>query len=339
MRIPKQNNLEWLRLFFAIQVMISHSMFHLRGIDEPWWFAAIPGVPAFFFVSGLLVYASYDNIRELGPYWRNRALRIFPGLIAVASGGVLLVIAAKGYEFAADHLAGISLWFIAQITIGQAYNPAMFRDIGVGVINGSLWTLTAELIFYFCVPFLHFFQRSWRHSVLLLALTSFTVYIFGQYFMAQSGLPPILFDMIRITPIYWGWMFLAGTLAFLHFEKILPFVRHFALALPVLAIWAFIGGEGPFLSSATNNLGILYFLVYSAAIFFLAFGTRYVKLKNDFSYGTYIWHMVVVNSLLVAGYRSVTTAIVLTLLLAITSWFLIERPAMRLKRSSMHAIT
>jgi peptidoglycan/LPS O-acetylase OafA/YrhL len=338
MRLPKQNNLEWLRLFFAAQVMVSHSIFHLRGIEEPWWLAAIPGVPAFFFVSGLLVYASYDNIRELGPYWRNRALRILPALIAVVAGGVILVIAAKGFGFAISHFSSISLWFFAQITIGQAFNPGIFRDIGVGVINGSLWTLTAELIFYFCVPFLHFFQRHWRYFVLTIAAASFAFYVLGQELISRLGLPPILFDMTRITPIYWGWMFLAGTLTFIYLEKIIPFASRMAPALLLLAVWAFIGGEGPLLSSATNNLGILYFVVYCAVIIFLGFGTKYVMLKNDFSYGIYIWHMVVVNSLLVAGYRSVTAAIILTLLLAVLSWFLIERPAMRLKRRSTHVI-
>ncbi len=339
MRLPKENNLEWLRLFFAAQVMISHSFFHLRGIEEPYWFASIPGVPAFFFVSGLLVYASYDSTQNLSVYFRNRFLRIFPGLVAVTTGGLMLVLFAKGDGFAWSHAPQIGTWFLAQITIGQAYNPDMFRDIGVGVINGSLWTITAELIFYFCVPILHFLQGRWRYAVLLAWGLSFAFYVIGEHLIAGSGLPTIVFDATRITPIYWGWMFLTGTLAFLHLDTLLLRAKAMAPALLILLAWALIGGEGRLMSSTTNDLGLLYFIIYCCVIFFLAFGTRHYPLSSDISYGTYVWHMVVVNSLIVAGYKSVTAAIIITLMLAVASWFIIERPAMRLKRRSMRGVT
>lgn len=47
-----------------------------------------PGVPAFLFVSGFLIYASYINAP--GPrYFQNRFLRLFPGLVFVTIGGLL----------------------------------------------------------------------------------------------------------------------------------------------------------------------------------------------------------------------------------------------------------
>lgn len=59
-RFPRLNNLEWLRLFFALQVVAGHCSAHL-GLRLPKILAFFPGVPAFFFVSGFLIYASYSN--------------------------------------------------------------------------------------------------------------------------------------------------------------------------------------------------------------------------------------------------------------------------------------
>ena len=57
---PRTNNLEWLRLLFAVQVAIVHAGEHL-GVPMPSIVAHFPEVPAFFFVSGFLIYASYLN--------------------------------------------------------------------------------------------------------------------------------------------------------------------------------------------------------------------------------------------------------------------------------------
>ena len=57
---PKENNLELLRLIFALQVVISHMSSHM-GFFIPDFASHFPGVPAFFFVSGLLIYSSYLN--------------------------------------------------------------------------------------------------------------------------------------------------------------------------------------------------------------------------------------------------------------------------------------
>jgi len=58
--VPRFNNLEWLRLVFALQVVVIHAAEHLEH-PVPDVFVYFPDVPAFFFVSGLLIYTSYLN--------------------------------------------------------------------------------------------------------------------------------------------------------------------------------------------------------------------------------------------------------------------------------------
>ena len=55
----------------------------------------LPGVPAFFFVSGFLIYTSYLNAPGIR-YFQNRFLRVFPGLVFVSLGGLVVVGIAKG---------------------------------------------------------------------------------------------------------------------------------------------------------------------------------------------------------------------------------------------------
>jgi peptidoglycan/LPS O-acetylase OafA/YrhL len=83
---PKSNNLDLLRLFFAVQVVLTHTAGHM-GLPIPNFLGSLPGVPAFFFVSGFLIYAAYVNSPGKN-YIYNRFLRLFPGLFfAVVIGG------------------------------------------------------------------------------------------------------------------------------------------------------------------------------------------------------------------------------------------------------------
>jgi peptidoglycan/LPS O-acetylase OafA/YrhL len=137
---PKENNFDFLRLIFALQVALIHLNDHM-GFDIPEFLSSFPGVPAFFFVSGFLIYSSYQYSPGKN-YFLNRFLRLFPGLIFVTIGGLLVVVIAKGIHAILEKYDLMFIWFLSQITIGQAYNPSFFRDVGVGVINGALWTIT-----------------------------------------------------------------------------------------------------------------------------------------------------------------------------------------------------
>ncbi len=334
-RFPRNNNLEWLRLLFAVQVVATHSAAHL-GMPEPRWLSAFPGVPAFFFVSGFLIYASYGN-SGLGDYVRNRFLRLFPALVLVTLGGMGVALIAHGWRDLLAYPGLYASWFVAQTTLGQAYNPGHFRDIGVGVINGSLWTITTEILFYFMVPLIVWMERHFRHTVIALTALSCLIYLTAERVLAGiSLLGKPLFEYLYITPILWGWMFGLGILSFKHWASIAPLIRYMPLLLiPMLAMLAS-GGDGLLFNGHGQRMGMFYFLCYSGMILWLAFGLRPVLLPFDISYGTYIWHMPVINLLLVLKLSSVVLAFALTIAIASAWWFLIERPFLRLKRRTLH---
>lgn len=335
---PHRNNLQWLRLMFAAQVVVVHSAEHLGG-DVPDWLAHFPGVPAFFFVSGFLIYSTY-RANDGRDYWRNRLLRLFPALLVVTLAAAAVVLIAHGWRDLIENPGTYISWFGAQLTLGQAYNPDHFRDVGVGVLNGSLWTITTEILFYICVPVIVWLERRWRWTVPALIVGSFAVYVFGPSVLSYplTG-RQTLYDAVALTPVAWGWMFGFGMLAVRNFERLARLIRFLPLAiLPMLLmIWV---GDGPLFGTEGNRLGLVYFACYTAVITWLAFGTPFLRLQPDFSYGAYVWHMPIINLLLVLALPyALPTAFAATAITAALSWYLVERPALSLKRRSIHPVS
>lgn len=314
-----------------------HAMAHLEDTGVP-LLEHFPGVPAFFFVSGFLIYASYKNAPG-GRYIENRFLRLFPALIFVTLGGAVVALIAHGWRDVFQNPSTYGAWFLAQITIGQGWNPALFRDVGVGVINGSLWTLTTEIIFYAFVPGIVWAERHFRHTVAALTIISFGIYAAGPTIWSSPVYrDKTTFDLIALTPLAWGWMFGFGILAQKHFAVVQRFIRYLPLAaLPFIAILA-TNSDGVWFGSVGNRLGLIYFACYAALITWLAFGTPVVRLEMDLSYGVYIWHMPIINLLIVLTLPSaLLLSLLLTFIVAAASWYLVERPSLLLKKRSLLA--
>lgn len=336
-QFPRLNNLEWLRLVFALQVVTTHTVSHLDLIHLPALFSNFPGVPAFFFVSGFLIYSSYLNAPG-NQYFVNRFLRLFPGLFIVTLGSLGVVVLALGWEVFLNNVSTFLIWFLSQITLGQAYNPALFRSVGVGVINGSLWTITVEIIFYIWVPILVWLEKHFRFALFFFMAASFSIYAMGPLFLDNIVYRnKTTFDLISLTPIVWGWMFGFGIIASKYFRQIKSFIKFTPFILIPMIAMAFYG-EGVLFSATGNRLGLVYFVCYVAVIIWVAFGLTYIKLPFDISYGAYIWHMPIINLLLICQIYNFYISTALTVFIAALSWFLVEKPMLKLKRKSLRPV-
>lgn len=330
--------MEWLRLIFALQVVFLHASSHLKSAsDLPGFISNFPGVPAFFFVSGFLIYSSYLNSPGKR-YVENRLLRLLPGLIIVTIGGGGIILFAQGWNSLLDNKSIFLFWFLSQITLGQAYNPELFRSVGIGVINGSLWTITTEILFYLSVPFVVYYEKRFRFTVIVLITISFVIYAAGPLLLTKNVYrDKSIFDVLAVTPIVWGWMFGLGIIAVKYYNNIRPLLKYVPILFIPMAIMG-VFGKGAFFQSAGNQLGFIYFICYAAMILWFAFWLPVVTLPFDFSYGAYIWHAPLINLLLVLKMPSMTLAIILTLFVAALSWFLVEKPMLKLKHQSIRSV-
>lgn len=353
LRLDRQNNFDLIRLFAALQVLLVHAGHHL-GLDSAPWRAlasaldCFPGVPIFFFVSGYLISASWVHDPSLSRYAVRRFFRIYPALW-VCLGVTMVLLVARGALDGAP--VEIAVWALAQLSIVQFYNPQFLRDFGVGVVNGSLWTIPVELTFYVVLPvaFLavgRIAKGSGSRSVgwlllgLGLVLSAFTDWLVA----SRPQAPTARLLMVSLPPFLY--MFAFGVAAFAHRERLLPMaVRVGWWAVPLYAVIAYASAEGGIgrlgMRPDAGLFALLGLAILGAAHSRPRLSERFLR-GNDISYGTYIYHMLVVNMLVSVGWpgspATVLVVAVVTLLLAWASWRLVERPCLHLARQRFHSL-
>ncbi len=326
-----QNNFEFLRLACAIQVMLYHtkSEFIYNYFSFINYF---PGVPIFFFISGYLIFASYDKNQNIKSFYLNRILRLYPALILATIIGLILIIKIySNYE--EFYYFEVIKWFFYQLSLGQDYNPINIKP----VINWVTWTLTIEILFYLIVP-IFFINRVW---------TKISVYIFLilslVYWILFSKINNNLISYINLTPLKYGWMFMVGSIFYLNFNIIYKFRKYLFFSIFLIFFLIFID-QNNFLLKGTpsgNDLGFLYFLSLASFCFWFAYSVdiKILRINFDFSYGIYLYHSLVINYLLIYFNKSNLFLIVfITLILSILSWYLIEKRFLILKTKNLRII-
>lgn len=336
-----------------------HSYAHLHLPANGFLFQALsqfPGVACFFVISGFLV--SDSCLRsETQSFFAKRALRIYPGLIvnilvleclvAITSG-----IAASPWTYAKflpAYLATASDYFGTRVSGGPIYAPWQFFTM---YPSGVLWTLTVELSFYVVLPPILWavgrLGRS-RGTLLLLALMAASFAVARTADSEFYNTHPA--TNILIAPYFW--VFGLGVTARLWWDRVAPlFIGRalwWAVGYAALTFTAVYFGANSWLEYkiAPGFIGglritIMGCLVLSAAYTLPNLTKRLRLSKNDFSYGLYLWHMLVVSTLLGFGITGHWWLWPMVygggFALAALSWFCVERTFLRLKPKKRHRV-
>jgi peptidoglycan/LPS O-acetylase OafA/YrhL len=343
------NNFDLLRLVAAFQVVLGHTLEHLEIGTHALFLkilAVLPGVPIFFFLSGFLISRTYERNPNLVDYFRNRALRLYPGLFVCFLVSICLV-AASGY-FSSNPAPPMKFaaWTVAQLTAFQFYNPDFLRGYGCGVLNGSLWTISVELQFYILTPLLYWFLKlNQNGSNCRLAATTavFAIANYTFHTLSKTGEDSIAIKLLGVSFIPWFYMFLIGVLAQRNFDLVyrLTADRGLLLFLAYLpfALLLTIAGY----SASGNEISCFLFLPLVITAISLAYTQPTIAHRmlgsNDISYGFYIYHMPLVNFMIEMGYIGLTSgaiaSIVATFAFAVLSWTFVEKPSLRKKRNTL----
>lgn len=335
----RTNNFDLLRIFAASQVLVLHAFYRL-DVAEPIWVHPLdmfPGVPIFFIISGILVSASLEKAPSLPLYFRNRFLRIFPGLwVCVAITAI--VTAAFGFSTASP--SGI-VWFVAQLA-GLIYTPAFLHQFGVGTYNGNLWTIPVELQFYVVIPIVYWIGSRLKATTaaILIALVAFVAladavhYIFpnmGYEEEPQAG------KLLRYTFVPHFYMFLFGVaLRRLRIYERPWIAGRLWIWLPLYVAEQYgvsalgIARVPEVLIVSSLMLGVV---ALSAAYTLPELAERTLR-GNDISYGVYMYHGLVINVLVqlawpLGNWWVTPVVILVSVLLGYASWRLVESPALR----------
>jgi peptidoglycan/LPS O-acetylase OafA/YrhL len=342
------NCFDALRLLAALSVVIGHASTHLK-VGFLWYHAGsgqwfLDGVALFFILSGAMVYTSAEQCHGRGRPWReylrNRFLRIAPAIYLYI---VVITIFLVGAGVLGTALLGSrqgALWLASHLGLVPIYHPAALADFGVGVLNGSLWTIPTEVSFYLVVPVLVLLARR-SFAVMMtivgaVALASAVGYSLGDEHS-------MVIKLFGVSCLPWLGLFAIG----MGMSRLWP-------ALPkswppaVLALAAYVGCSA-LRELAGQGMWHLLTLLGGVPLGYLAFWVghrgpallrRCTDRIGDLSFGTYIWHMPLINIVLwwtggrfpVPGTVLVLGVVAAALGCAWLSWRLVERPALRLKR-------
>jgi peptidoglycan/LPS O-acetylase OafA/YrhL len=336
------NNFDLIRIFAAIQVLIFHTFDHLH-IPTPDWAAPLlyfPGVPIFYTISGYLISASFERSSDLRHYFRNRFLRIFPGLWACL---IITIGVASFFGFNFFNKAAL-IWLLGQMG-GIIYTPDFLSDFGFGSYNGSLWTICVEMQFYFVLPVVYFLGRRTKRLNFLI-VGSFLLF-FAFAFIAKIYFPGIgtssevrLEKLLRYTYFPHFYLFLAGVVM----QRFQIYKSRWIYGKGIYWVAGFILIKilFPALSSPVLSIfSLLYLSVCTISVAYSGVGLSKRLLQgNDISYGVYIYHGLILNILVSLGMRGNINYLWIVIfgacLLGYLSWILVEKPFL-LKKGASHA--
>ena len=275
------------------------------------------GVQVFFVLSGLVLYLPYARGKplELRSYLVARGLRIVPGLwVALALSATVL-----------------GMWSWALVRHGLFVNAV--ADPAIDPIPPA-WTLTIEMGFYLLLPLLVWvFVRRPRYRTPLLAML-IAVGILCRQLYAQDyaqGAP--------MTPLNYVDNFALGVLAASLVVRVGRMPRWMlAVGVASFAVGLAFTGRLPY----TDGIAV------AAALFAISLGVMAavnprvpapLVWLGTISYGVYLWHWPILIVATNHGLYRLPDALEIALVCGVSilagwaSWRLVERPALRLRRS------
>ncbi len=312
--IPRRNNLTLIRLILALIVLAKHCMDSSVSpafLGVKGFFDSQDAVCLFFFISGLLVTASYERSPSLREYALKRIVRIFPlYLVAVIGAALILSLASTlpAVRYFTDPAFWKYLfWNILTLNFMQRTLPGVFEGNPFNAsVNDPLWTVKTELFFYACLPLLCFVTgkiRSRGGKVLFLAAiyaASFVYRFLCRKLSVVLGMP-FLSVLAMEAPGYIG-AFVLGMICFFNFD-----VLERLLSSPV----SFVCFACSFALVVLSNLGLLpsvpdygKYLLLSVICFYAAFSFRFLNGLSqmpDCSYALYLFHYPLLQAMISRG--------------------------------------
>lgn len=294
-RMDKRNNcFSLLRCIIALRIVYGHAL--VSEMNVPWdiklinW---IDAVPLFFFISGYSIMMSLSNKKvSIKEYGIRRFIRLFPELWLSLLLEIVLLIAQfpsllKEKQF--------YLWVFGQSTLFQFWTPDCLRFYGNGTPNGSLWTIVVFIQFYILIYYLYpkIAKLDIKKDIVILILF---IGINSALSFLEGNIGDIAFKLVLETILPYLYMFYFGIIFYKYSDKLIELCKKYFWTIFLLFLLASkFNYITNFIPHTYNTQCVIHILI--TCIFFFAIAYRFpnLKLKNDYSYGIYVYHMVVMN--------------------------------------------
>jgi peptidoglycan/LPS O-acetylase OafA/YrhL len=296
--VPADNGFDLLRLLLALIVCVAH-IAQLSAVAALAWIPSVQSsliaVESFFVISGFLIVMSYERSRSLRSYAMKRVRRLYPAYVVVIMLCALLLVFVSELPphayFSHAWLAyvGLNLSFLNFL---HADLPGVFVGQNLNAVNGALWTIKIEVMFYIAVPFIVWACRRFGSlRVLAACYLGSVVYCGVLSWLAQHTGSDSYEVLARQFPGQLSY-FVAGAALY----YLLPVFKRFrwaalGTAVPVLLANAWL--PLPWIEPAAMAVVVIFAGLFLPSLNAARFG--------DFSYGLYIVHFPIVQVLVHEG--------------------------------------
>lgn len=328
----KNNNFNLIRYMAAIMVIYSHS-YALNGFNEkapPFLQDTWGGlsVKTFLIISGFLVCKSWFNNSNTKRFIKARVLRIFPALIVITLisvfvlGPLVTVLPLDEYFTSKQtyrYLKNIFLFRIEYVLPGVYIN-----NIYKFAVNGSLWSLTYEVVFYIIIILLG------RSKILNNKYMNLFIFISAVMIIKLNFIESLHIENLKLWISLFGYFFI-GALYYV-FKDYVYLNKYLAyICISILVLASFSGGF------KSEDFLILwsYLVIY---IGLLPSGIpKELKFNGDYSYGIYIYAFPIQQLLIyIVGGKmnpliNFCISSILVFFVSIFSWHFIEKKCLSFK--------
>ncbi len=326
-----KNRFDLVRLMLASSVFIYHA-FALSAVqpggpsERALSLLAELSIQGFFIVSGALVYGSFERSHGLADYAGKRMRRLYPAYVVIILAPALI---ALGLTFASERaFSQIAAYVAANLAFLNFLSPTLpglFEAQRFSEVNGALWTLKIEVMFYLAVPLIAWvlgrLGKFWWLGIAGLTLAAFA-WVDAMIMVYDS---PVLARQLPGQMMY----FAAGIVLW----KTWPILR-------AQSLWVvMIGGLALALSLTLPELAALRVLGLTgliAGVAFLPGPALNAAAWGDVSYGVYIVHFPVVQGLVAVGvfaalgfWGGLAVSAALVFAISYLLWWWVEKPALR----------
>ena len=297
-----------------------------------WAALAELSIQGFFVVSGALVYGSLLRTPNIGLYAEKRIRRLYPAY------AVIILVPAIYALMKTGAYAEVGKYLAANLTFQNYLHPTLpglFEGHREPAVNGALWTLKIEVMFYILLPLLGWLVAKSGRAVVLIFIGIYVgaeIWRAGMEWLAlrphEAGEPAdeLYWRLARQLPGQLSF-FVSGMALWMLRETVR---KYWFLAL-ILGAGLVIGSYTPSAESIrAAGLGLLV-----GGLAYAPGPTLNAARYGDISYGVYITHFPIVQALVACGLFAVSqtagifASIVLVIVFSFVLWRVIERPMLR----------
>jgi peptidoglycan/LPS O-acetylase OafA/YrhL len=327
------NNFDLSRNTFSFLVFFTHWNI-LTAFDNEFFIFHLAGIAIdlFFVTSGFLIWWSFNGDRNVTNFFIKRLFRVFPLYLII-----IVLQTAFFIYYSNGSAAELFKYFIANIFFLNFLAPTagdLLNSLEVDAINGSLWTLKNEVVFYVLVPLLFKLYVKYGIKALYVIYICSIMYMFYFQYLNNENMFYIKSltneKMLVQFPAQLR-LFLAGIFLYIYFDKIGKYKPILTAGACLMLIILF-----------RDNV-FFRFIIYPFLLgMFLIYVVYYIKpiiIKFDFSFSFYIVHFPLIQLAILFDLNPsnpITSFILLfslTVLISYVSEIFIEKRFIKLGRA------